>query len=229
MIDIHAHILPAVDDGSKDLTQSLTMLSESVSIGITDVILTPHYRKEIKPNKDALIEKFNCFCDQVKQLGLAVNLYLGQEVYVDDNYKQNFSNGKVLTMNGTKYVLVEFAFNDKCDIAEIIYELKAYGYKPIVAHPERYFYVDLDTVQEIKNLGGLIQLNAQSIVSLRSFRRKRFINKLFKLNLVDFVASDMHFMRKNYMQKAFKYINKKFGAEIANKVFNINAEKIIKG
>lgn len=229
MIDIHAHILPAVDDGSKDLSQSLNMLSESVSIGITDVILTPHYRKKMKPSKDVLIENFKDFCKRVNQAGINVNLYLGQEIYADDDIKSNLLNDRVLSMNGTKYVLVEFAFESICDIAETIYELKACGYKPIVAHPERYFYVDVDTVQEIKNLGGLIQINAQSIVSWRSFRRKKFINKLFELGLVDYVSSDVHAMRKNYMQKAFRYVAKKFGEKVADKVFKTNAEEIIKG
>lgn len=225
MIDIHSHILHAVDDGSENISQSLEILKEEEMQGVTDVILTPHYRADYLPDRETIETKFAELKEALSASGIHVNIYLGQEIFIFSDFVKAIKEGKVLTMNDSKYVLVEFSMKRPMDIAETIYMLVSNGYKPIVAHIGRYFYVDLETAKEVKELGGLIQINASSLCRSVAFKRKAL--NLIKHGLVDFVASDVHAARKNDMQKAYNLVSKKFGEETANKLFTENAKKII--
>ena len=229
MIDIHTHILPSVDDGSKEVEKSLEMLKNSVEQGITKIILTPHYRRHFNKTATYLKSAYESFCKTVKEAGIDVELYLGQEIYYNSDIKKDLSSGKLLTMNDTKYLLVEFSSTEESEVADAVYELKNAGYIPIVAHVERYEYLDIDDIFEIVNLGGYIQVNAESFAGDKKKSYKKIVKKLFKENLVDFVASDIHENRTNCMQKAKLFVEKKYGVEIANKVFIENANKIIEG
>ena len=225
MIDIHTHILPFVDDGSFDENISLSMLKECVNQGVTDVILTPHYRRMFKKTPAELKEEFERFKCSIKAQ-LPINVYLGQEFYIDDNYKINIEKGQALTINGTKYLLIEFEYINDVEMVDIVYEVKRLGYLPIVAHYERYFDSDLSQAFEIKNVGGLIQVNADSIVGAGKKFYKKLIKQLFKNDLVDFVASDVHFDRENLLLKAKTFVEKKYGKERAQKLFIENGQAL---
>ena len=229
MVDIHSHLLPDVDDGCPSYENSLELIKKVSVQGVTDVVLTPHHRREYNATPQELQEKFSILSDKIKQSGLNVRVYLGQEIFIEKDYKSLLLNDKVLSMNGGKFVLVEFAFEYSCDIINTVYELKMMGYEPIVAHVERYGYADITTVEQIKEEGGYVQVNAQSIVQNCPLKQKKFIKQLFKNNLVDFVASDMHSERKYLMAKAFNKVQRWCGKKVANAVFNENAKKIITG
>lgn len=227
MIDIHSHLLPLVDDGSDSVETSLTLLRECEEMGVTDVVLTPHYKNPYKKTPEELKEVFNSFVKRKEENGIVVNLYLGSELHDSKNLKSRIKNGEVLTINGTKFVLVEFDYFNRTDITETIYSLVHSGYVPIIAHAERYVYFTLDEVIEAKSLGALVQVNASSIVGDAGKGSKKFARKLFKNSLVDFVASDMHMSRTNYLLEAKKIVEKKYGKDIAEKVFCENAKSII--
>lgn len=229
MIDIHAHVLPFVDDGSKSFAQSLEMLKQAVSQGVTDMVLTPHFDKNYKTSKEQLTCTFKSLVSQVKDANININLYLGREIYVDCDVKKLIASDEVLTLNGTKFVLIEFDTNEDFDIAEAVYELTKTGYKPIVAHFERYDYADVSVAEEIKSLGGYIQVNSDSIIRKTKNKYLRKVKNLFKEGLVDFVATDVHEFRKNNIKKAEEYVTKKFGEKVARAVFFENARKIIEG
>ncbi len=228
MIDIHAHILPFVDDGSDSIEQSLEMLRAEIEAGVTDVICTPHYRFDFMPDKESVLSSFEMLTQAVKDNGLNINLYLGQEIFVDRDIRELLREQKVFSLNNGKYILVEFDLMFKRNIPETIYELKRLGYIPIVAHIERYFYVNIETCFEVKRYGGLIQVNASSIVGREKRSYAKLIKKLFKFGLVDFVSSDTHHNRENLMANSYARVKKKFGV-MADKTFTDNAVKIIKG
>ena len=227
MIDIHSHLLPLVDDGSKDEEISLNRLIEAEKFGVTDVILTPHYKTDFKKTPEELREVFLGFNEKKNARNINVNLYLGNEIHYKKSTRNTLKEGLVLTLNGTKYVLIEFEYFKPTDVTEVVYGLLLDGYIPIVAHVERYAYVTNADIMEIKNMGGLIQVNAGSFVGDCKRRLKRRVKKLFKLSLIDFVASDEHASRQNYLSQARDFVVKKFGENVANKVFIENAKKII--
>lgn len=225
MIDIHSHILNSVDDGSRNLEQSLAMLKEEENQGVTDVVLTPHYRADYLPKSGDIRLKFAELKEYAKKNGINVKLHLGQEIFVFEGIANALEDGKVLSVNGGKYVLVEFSTKHVNDIPETVYMLVKNGFIPIVAHIGRYFYADIETAREVKDIGGLIQINASSLCGSCAYKRKALA--LIRAGLVDFVASDVHYNRKNYMLKAYKKVEKKFGKATADKLFTENARAML--
>ena len=230
MIDIHSHIIPNVDDGSTSMEASINLLKDAINEGITDIICTPHYRhKMFETTISELKIQFEKLLIETKKNNLPINLYLGQEIYIRrpnalNEYK---SNGKIITMNNTNWLFLEFSYTNNIDISEVCYNAKLNGFNSIIAHIERYEYVDLNEAIEIKNTGALIQVNASSINGKYGFKTKRKVMKLIKNGIVDFVASDIHLTRENGMHKAYNKVSKKFGIEIANKLFKENAKILI--
>ncbi len=227
MIDIHTHILPCVDDGSKSFESSVQLLKGVIECGVTDVILTPHYRKKFIATKDEILSAFEDFKSKVSDL--PINIYIGREILVTKTSLDLLEQGKLLTLNGTKYVLLEFDYYNYTDIVEMVYVVKRRGFIPIVAHIERYEYLKFDDVIEIKNLGGLVQINASSVIKKVDKTYYKRVMKLLKNKLVDFVASDCHEFRTNRFLEARKLVEKKFGKDTAELLFNLNAKKIIQG
>ena len=227
MIDIHSHILPYVDDGSKGKESSIKMLKDLCDIGVTDVFLTPHYRGKYNLEKDQILEIFNQFKEDAKDV--PINLYIGREINIDNESIEKFFKGELLSLNGTKYVLIEFHYHNYFDIVEAVYMLVNKGYIPIVAHPERYEYLELEDIEEIKSIGGLIQINASSLIRKFDKGRYKIAKRLIKEDLVDFVASDHHDFRALYLADAKKVVEKKFGKDVAEDLFYNNPMKIIKG
>lgn len=229
MIDIHAHIIHQVDDGSSSLLSSLEMAKNLRLEGVTSAILTPHLRGSFNAKKEQILSQFHILKEQLEKENIDINVYLGQEAYITKEYKTLIKDGTIIPLNQTKFILCEFDFKKESEISDIVYEIKTMGYKPIVAHLERYSYADLDMAFDIKECGGYIQVNASSIVNPVDGKQKKLIKNLFKEDLVDFVASDAHEFRALCMQKAYAYVEKKFGTERAQRVFIENAKEIIKG
>jgi len=140
MIDIHAHILPKIDDGAENIDIALEMLKNAVSDGTEKIVATPRYCMgygtcKIKEIKD-YVNKLNCL---MKEKKIEIKIYSGQEVYVNKHTIEDYLEGNIGTINDSKYMLIECPinkFND--DIFDIIYEFKIREIKPIIAHPERY-------------------------------------------------------------------------------------------
>lgn len=229
MVDIHTHVLPKVDDGSPSLEISLNMLKDEVEQGVTDVICTPHYRGAFRHSPEKLRSIFSEFCDAVNKEGIPVNLYLGEEIFVGEGVKTDIFKEETLSMNGTKFVLLEFDYYKNGDVPEAVYKVKEMGYIPIIAHIERYKYLTMEDIFEIKNLGALIQVNADSVMGKVKAVDKKLIKHMFRVGLIDFVASDLHHNRKNYIKKAYEYVSKKISKDAAEVVFGYSAKKILKG
>lgn len=230
MIDIHSHILPEVDDGSPSLDVSLEMLKNEERQGVKAIVLTPHYKEgKYEVGREKLIEKLKAFQDLANENGIGVELKLGQEIFVTDSVYDKLGSDELLTMNGTKAVMLEFHYVLNSDIADTAYNFKALGYIPIIAHIERYSYIHkTDAVYEIKCNGGLIQVNASSVIGESGKHVQKFVLSLIKEGLVDFVAGDYHSGRGVFLKEAYDLVSKKFGEEMARKLFEENAKKILK-
>ena len=213
MIDIHTHVIPNVDDGSPNLETSIDMIKHEIAIGVTSIICTPHhiytrYEKSVEQIK----EQFNLLKNKVEELNLPIKLYLGQEICYShrEDIISMLKAGKLLTLNNTNRVLLEFSFTrEPEDIQDIIYNFSVNGYEVIVAHVERYEWMTIEKVKALKLEGALIQINSDSYLGLTSWKEKRMTRKLIKLGLVDYVASDTHSFRPSTLDKSFKKIKQK--------------------
>ena len=212
MVDIHTHVIPYVDDGSPNLETSIAMIKHEISIGVDTIICTPHhifhrYEKSVEEIKN----NFQLLKEAVEKENLPIKLLLGQEIcytHREDTLAM-LKEGKLLTLNNTNRVLLEFSFTrEPEDILDIIYNFSVNGYEVIVAHVERYEWITLDKVKALRSEGALIQINSNSYLGLTTWKEKRFTKKLLKLDLVDFVASDTHSFRPSTLDKSYKKIKK---------------------
>jgi len=233
VFDIHNHILPGVDDGSKDMDMSIRMLKIAASDGITDIILTPHnkpdrrnvYASEMVP----MIEELKKRCQKE---GIDIRLHRGNEILYRKDVVERLEIGKAATMADSGYVLLEFSPKDTWDyIKQGTYELLSGGYMPIIAHVERYEQAvsDIDRIRELCDMGAYIQINASSLLGEVGRPLKKVTKELMKQGLVAFIASDAHEDKKRTpeLKAAIKYVNKKFGELTATRIFKINPMKVL--
>lgn len=210
MVDIHTHVIPCVDDGSPNLETSISMIKHEIEIGVTEIYCTPHHiYTRYEKSVDEIREKYNLLKQEVKRLNLPVTLYLGQEICYThrEDILGMLKAGKLLTLNNTNRVLLEFSFHrEPEDMLDIIYNFGVNGYEVIIAHVERYEWMTYDKVVALRNEGAKIQINSNSYLGLESWREKRFTRKLLKNNLVDYVASDTHSFRPSTLDKSYQKI-----------------------
>lgn len=226
MVDMHSHVLPFVDDGSNSIEDSLKILEVEMQNDVKSVIFTPHYKQNIYDTPFCELKKvYENFASAVKEKNMPINVYLGQEVYCTNKIYDLLKDGIVSTINGTKCLLIEFNYYDEQDIQDYVYNLKTMGYIPVIAHIERYIYLDWHNLFDLKQLGALLQVNASSIMGEEGSTIRRRVLKAIKQGLVDFVGSDIHYDRNMVMKNAYKTVCKVAGQKIADNVFKNNAKK----
>lgn len=206
MKDIHSHILFSMDDGSKDLEESLEILKKAEKEGITDIMLTPHYIRSsnFSANNYDKVTRTNMLIQEVQKEGLKINLYLGNEVYIDDDILSLIKTGEIATLNGSRYILIELPFmNQVQNLKEIIFEIVRHGYIPIIAHPERYHFVQKnpDILEEYLEMGALFQGNYQSLWKRYGKKARKTLKILLKKDRIQFLASDIHKQTEKYNSK----------------------------
>ena len=222
MIDLHTHILPNVDDGASSLALAIEMVEEEINNNVDEIILTPHYFKNEFNfvDKNKLIEAFNTLKKECSHLN--IKLTLGAELYFSKEVFSELKSHNSITLGDTNYVLIEFSLI-QCfyDIVSIIDELVYLGYRPILAHPERYNYLSIKDIENIVNLGGFIQINTSSILGDFGHNIKKKTEQLLKHKLVHFVSSDCHDMsvRKPNLKKTLELIKKKYKIEFNNNIY----------
>lgn len=234
MIDIHSHILYEVDDGSKSIEESINILSFLSKIGYTDVILTPHYIEYSSYNKNKFDneKKLKLLKNKLKENNVNINIYLGNEIYINNNILNLVKNSEISTLNNSKYLLIELPMNGKYDnYIEIFRELIENGYIVILAHPERYisFQKDFSLILELKEMGILFQCNIESILKKYGRGAYKLIKKLSKEKLINFLASDIHHIKDDYLyiDKAKKLFSKYYSYDELEEILSINQKDII--
>jgi len=227
-IDIHSHLLPNIDDGSSDIENSIELILFLKKNGFNKFITTPHVMNGIWNNNKQSIQQ-----NEIKTLTL-INERIGSldfkaaaEYMIDENFRKLFQNEKLLTLKDN-YVLVELSYaNPPLQLYEIIFELQIAGYKPILAHPERYIYFhnSLNEYKKLKNAGCLFQLNLLSTTGYYGLGITSVLDILLENNLIDFVGSDVHNMKhieslsNKVILKKHKTLNELFNN---NKLFNFS-------
>ena len=196
MIDIHSHILNNVDDGSDSLEDTLNILRKAEKAGFSDIILTPHYIENYYDNtKDFINKKINELKQSLYREEIIVNLHQGNEIMLTDNTPKILQECDISSLANSRYILFELPFSNKMlNFENIIFELKEIGAIPVLAHPERYIYIqeNPDELLKMMNLGILVQSNYGSFMGLYGKKAKVTAEILLKNKLIHFLSSDTH-------------------------------------
>ena len=198
-VDIHSHLLPGIDDGAKNLQNSIELIQKMSSYGIKNFITTPHVLGDVYPNSSKTIkEKLLEVQNELKRLNLTdVNISAAAEYMMDEQFVKLLGKDDVLTLKDN-YILVEMSyFSAPFNLYEILFEIQLKGYKPILAHPERYnfYHNDFENYYKLKKAGCLFQLNLLSLTPQYGKNVQKISTKLLKENLYDFVGTDIHHSR----------------------------------
>ena len=234
LIDMHCHIVPGVDDGAVDIDMAVRMLQMEYKNGVSAVIVTPHYRKGMFETPQRVIDhQF----DKIHQIACrsrsGMKVYLGCEYHTNPDMTEDLRNGKRPTLAGSSYVLVEFSpAHGYSIIRNQVYALVSAGYRPIIAHAERYpcLVKEPKLIEELRELGAEMQLTSGSVLGKEGWGMKRFCMRLLKAKKVTYIASDAHDLSKRApnLQDCAEYLEKKFGSRYAEQILVHNPGKIIR-
>ena len=234
MIDIHCHLMPSVDDGAKDLEETLAMFENAYTSGVTDIILTPHYIKGTKYeiNNEQKEKITNILREALRRTDMDINIYYGNEVYIDNDLVDMIKEKKVATLANSRYVLVELPVNSMDNNAgNVFFNLRSNGYIPIIAHPERYVYFQKhpEKVMDYIKLGCLLQGDYMSLLGKYGKKAKKTLKILLKNGVIKFLSSDIHHSYNDYhIPEAEKRTLRIVKDEnIVNKLFVENPESVI--
>lgn len=235
MLDIHCHIIPGVDDGSGSMSDSIEMAEISVESGVTGIVATPHCnipRMYDNYRSEELDKKFLDLSESLKKMGIPVELYCGQEVFLCRGFRERLKNGDFITLNNSRYLLVEFDAREDVSFAlNSIEMVVAEGYVPVAAHPERYGFVveDPAVVNRIRSLGALIQLNRGSLTGKFGRYIQMTAQSIVENRLADFVASDAHsqYSRTPSLADVHELICENYSYDYAEVLLETNPRKLI--
>ena len=196
MIDIHTHILPNIDDGSKSIEETFNLIKEAKSVGFDSIVLTSHYMEGYyetnSPEREVWLDAIR---ENLEAKNIDIKLYLGNEIYMSENIIKLLEEGKATTMNNTSYVLFEMPLNaEPLNLYDIIYEMQQYKIVPILAHPERYSFVqqDPELIYDLIQKGVLMQANYGSIIGQYGEKAQVIVKKFFENNMIHMLGSDVH-------------------------------------
>lgn len=196
-VDIHSHLIPGIDDGSRTMDESIAMLVKFESLGYQKVITTPHIMSEVYPNNsERILEGLEDVRENAQKLGLKISIEAAAEYYFDETLEFRVKEKNFMTF-GENYVLVEFAFHNAPMFEErLFFEMQMAGYKPVLAHFERYMYYlgSVDKAADYKYKGVCIQMNLNSLTGHYGLEVKKQAERLIDSGLIDFVGTDCHRM-----------------------------------
>ena len=221
--DLHSHLIPGIDDGAKDIEESLRLLKGLVSLGYKKVITTPHIMSDCyRNNRESIMHGLAYLQDEAQQMGVDVKIEAAAEYYLDDGFSQHLEEGNLLTI-GDNYLLFETSYMAKpLQFEEMVFSISSAGYKPLLAHPERYRYIcDFEKeYSHMKELDIFFQVNINSFGGHYGKDAQKKAEFLSKRGMIDFLGSDIHHYKQietlGDIQNSKKYQN----IFKANKILN---------
>lgn len=235
MVDIHCHVLFGVDDGSADLNESIEMMRIAQEGGTDSVFATPHC------NIPGSVRNYWCeeLSNRLKRLnvallqeGIGVKVYSGQEIFATPETPKLLDNGSLITLNSSRYALIEFDFEEySVEAYAILQSVVSHGYVPIVAHPERYGFVyeEEDAARRLKDIGCLLQINKGSLKGSFGTSARKTAYRLLDAELADFIASDAHgpYVRTPFLADARDAVADIYSENYAELLFNVNPSCVL--
>ena len=236
MIDIHAHILPGIDDGAADIYETLEMADIAVQSGVRAIIATPHTNiPGIYDNYfgKEYIEAYNRATDAIEKEQIPLKILPGMEAFATYNLPRLIQGQKIMPLNRSRYILIEFAFDEDPKFAErVLDQVKEVRAWPIIAHAERYDFLQDNPQIAYKWLekGYMIQANKSSYIGRFGVRARDTMHELLSHHLISVIASDAHSseVRTPYMRDVYKEIRNDYSNEMAELLFKTNPERVCK-
>ncbi|MGB0427483.1 MAG: tyrosine-protein phosphatase [Flavobacteriales bacterium] len=206
-VDMHSHILPGIDDGAQNVQDSIQLVNALISLGYEQFICTPHVMGDYFPNTDQSIDRATKALQFNHKVVLQNHpLSATAEYFYDERLIELNQSKHLRTFAETSYFLFEFSFKFKPPgTKEFIYDAQMNGYKPILAHPERFDYMDLSKLEELKSRGVNLQLDLMSLVGHYGKNVQKLAKELIKAKMYDFVGTDIHrFQHVEVIEKALR-------------------------
>ena len=234
MVDIHTHIIPNIDDGSKSVEDTFALFKEASNVGFTDIFLTPHYIRDYYEADTQMREDWiKKIKEELNKFNIPINIYIGNEIYICEDMDKLIYENKVSCLNNSRYVLFELPMNSNIKyLDEMIFKIFNLNKIPIIAHPERYSYFqkDISLVKVLSENGVLFQSNYGSILDVYGKSARKALEKMLKKNLISFIASDVHRPETIYnaVDKCKIKLKKIIGESGLEKLTITNPQKIIK-
>lgn len=197
--DMHSHLIPGIDDGAPDIETSLQLIGGLHALGYRKIITTPHIMWDMYKNtREVILERLEWVRAAVRDAGLEMEVQAAAEYFLDDHVAGLLSrNEPLLTISGNK-VLVEFSMAyPSHSLKDILFEMQMQGYQPVIAHPERYIYLEQNKAfyGELRDIGCMFQLNLLSLGGYYGKTVNELAHYLMKQNFYDLVGTDMHHFR----------------------------------
>ena len=217
-VDLHSHLIPGIDDGSKDMQTSILLIRELQKLGYTKLITTPHISDMFLNSSQTILSGYKELKEELIRQDIDIKIEVAAEYYADEHFDSLLEKNDILSFGKEKYLLFELSyFTPPHDIDNLIYDIKLKGYTPVLAHPERYLYwhSDFNQYRELKEMGTLFQINLNSTTGYYNTKIQSIAEALIKNSLVDFIGSDTHHMthikslkeslNQTLYKKIFKY------------------------
>ena len=232
IFDIHTHILPGLDDGSGSLNETLQMLKSAESQGIRHLIATPHYSRMF-PNRCP--ERIRSLCEKIgkkaEEKGITTRIFHGQEILYGEDIPELLAAGEVLTLAGSRYVLIEFRVDSMyMDILRAVQTITMSGFRPVIAHVERYMDLrDLSRMEALLGQGAYMQMNFRSAAKGGFDKHSRWCRKLLKLKMIHFMGTDMHNMggRRPETNGTVSWLERHLDRDYVEHLLKGNAQKLL--
>ena len=233
MIDFHTHILPNIDDGSKNIEETFSLIKEAEKAGFNKIISTSHYLEGFYESnhmdRKAWIDVLN---SKIKEQNINVELFLGSEIYISDNIIRLIEEERASSINKTRYLLFEMPLNARpLNLYDIVFEMIRHKYIPILAHPERYFFVqkDIELIYDLIQNGVLMQSNFGSFTGFYGTEIQKTAKELLKRNMIHFLGSDVHRQNTLYREipDALKMLKKYISQEKIEELTEKNASLVL--
>jgi protein-tyrosine phosphatase len=193
VVDMHSHVLPGIDDGAQNVAESIFLVKKMMALGIQKIIATPHIMADFYRNTPETINNaLEILKAELKKQGIDIEVEAAAEHYFDEVFEELVDKRLLMTM-GDNYVLFEYSFiSAPINGFDLIKKMIASGYKPILAHPERYAYLTVDQMAALRGWGCNMQLNTISLTGYYGKEVKKKAEAMIDAQIVDFISSDMH-------------------------------------
>ena len=197
-MDMHSHLLPAIDDGAKNMDETLRLIRRFIDLGYKKLITTPHIMSDFYLNTPEIIKAKLAEVRQIlRENQMNIEIYAAAEYYLDEGFVEKINKKEpLLTLHATKkYVLFETSYmNASPHFDHAVFEMQSQGYQPVLAHPERYVYLfnNFEKLKTWYDKGILFQINTNSLNGYYSLDSKKIAEKLIDNKMVNFIGSDCH-------------------------------------